>query len=133
MDQEREMLKKCAILAPLVMLLFSSAVFAAPLPDGQATRQSQTNAQSSSKSGNQKKNANQKDADKAAQDKAAQDKAAQDKAAKEQLAKEDKLSKERYSTRGLHPPYKTSDGKTQGDSGKQNPPVAAKSDTKNSK
>jgi hypothetical protein len=123
MDQEREMLKKRAILAPLVMLLFSSAVFAAPLPDGQATSQSQTNAQSSSKSGNQKKNANQKDADKAAQDKAA----------KEQLAKEDKLSKERYSTRGLHPPDKTSDGKTQGDSGKQNPPVAAKSDTKNSK
>jgi len=122
------MLKKRAILAPLVMLLFSSAMFAAPLPDGQATSQSQTNAQSSSKSGNQKKNANQKDPDKAAQDKAAQDKAA-----KEQLAKEDKLSKERYSTRGLHPPDKTSDGKTQGDSGKQNPPVAAKSDTKNSK
>ena len=122
------MLKKRAILAPLVMLLFSSAVFAAPLPDGQATSQSQTNSQSSSESGNQKKNANQKDPDKAAQDKAAQDKAA-----KEQLAKEDKLSKERYSTRGLHPPDKTSDGKTQGDSGKQNPPVAAKSDTKNSK
>ncbi len=122
------MLKKRAILAPLVMLLFSSAMFAAPLPDGQATNQSQTNAQSSSKSGNQKKNANQKDPDKAAQDKAAQDKAA-----KEQLAKEDKLSKERYSTRGLHPPDKTSDSKTQGDSGKQNPPVAAKSDTKNSK
>ncbi|MGA2372862.1 MAG: hypothetical protein ACLP3R_03770 [Candidatus Korobacteraceae bacterium] len=111
MHQEGEMLKKPARLAALVtLLLFSAAAFAGLLPDGQATSQTQTNAnaKSSSKSGDQKKPAlPPKDADK--------------------LAKEDKLSKERYSTRGLHPPDKTPD------SSKQGSQAAGKSDAKDAK
>jgi len=106
------MLKKPAKLVAFVMLLlFSAGAFAGLLPDGQATNQNQTNAnaKASSKSGDQKKSTlPQKDADK--------------------LAKEDKLSKERYSTRGLHPA-----DKTQSDSSKQGSQAAAKSDAKDAK
>jgi hypothetical protein len=124
------MLKKPAKLAALVtLLLFAAVAFASLLPDGQATTQTQTNASSSPNSGNQKKkDVSQKDADNPAKDKAAKDKAAKDK-----LAEEDKLSKERYSTRGLHPQDKTGESKTSGDSSKQNSQTAAKSDAKDAK
>ncbi|MFZ0311106.1 MAG: hypothetical protein WAL85_00245 [Candidatus Korobacteraceae bacterium] len=129
MPEESEMLKKPAKLAALVtLLLFSAAAFARLLPDGQATTPTQTNAQSSASSGNQKKNVSQKDTDKAAKDKATQEQAAKDK-----LAKEDQLSKERYSTRGLHPADKSSGSKTASDSSKQNPQAAGKSDAKDTK
>jgi hypothetical protein len=115
MHQEGEMSKKPARLAALItLLLFSAAAFAG-LPDGQATTQNQTNAnaKANSKSGDQKKPAlPPKDADK--------------------LAKEDKLSKERYSTRGLHPPDKASDNKTQSGSSKDSQ-AAGKPDAKDPK
>lgn len=101
--------------AVLTLSLLSSTLSAAAPLEGQAANQGQTNASSSSNTSDQKKTATSKrDADK--------------------LAKEDKLSKERYSTRGLHPPDKTSGDKAQGgDSSQQNSQPAAKPDAKDPK